>query len=81
MSPYANSWRQKFAKSLCIATAAWTMSGCVSSTKPSPAALVIASCPPIAPQTDPSFGATVQKLVELGTQYRKCRAAALNKVE
>jgi hypothetical protein len=38
--------------------------------------LVIANCPPLAKLTDKSFGGTVNKLVEIATQYNKCRAAA-----
>jgi len=37
----------------------------------------VASCPAISELTDPSFGATVLKLVELAGQYNECRAAAL----
>lgn len=40
-------------------------------------ALVVASCPPTAPQTDPSFGGTILKLQEVGGQYRECRAACV----
>ena len=37
-----------------------------------------AICPEVAPLGDPSFGATTLKLVEVGWQYRECRAAALS---
>lgn len=40
-------------------------------------ALIIASCPEITPQTDPSFGATILKLQDVGGQYRECRTACL----
>jgi len=40
-------------------------------------ALVIASCPEPTPQTEPSFGATILKLQEVGGQYRECRAACV----
>ena len=39
--------------------------------------LLQASCPPLQPLTDDSFGAVVLKLEEVATTYRKCRAAAL----
>lgn len=35
------------------------------------------SCPQLAPLTDPSFGATTMKLIEVANQYRECREAAL----
>ena len=38
--------------------------------------LLVASCPPLQPLTDDSFGATTAKLVEVAGQYNKCRAAA-----
>lgn len=44
---------------------------------PGPSPLVVASCPELQPLTDPSFGATVQALVDTSIQYRECRAAAL----
>jgi len=45
----------------------------------SPSPLVVASCPPLTPLADPSFGATTLKLIEVAGQYRECRAAALGK--
>lgn len=39
--------------------------------------LLLASCPPLQPLSDDTFGAIVLKLEEVGTTYRKCRAAAL----
>jgi len=42
---------------------------------------VIANCPALTPLTDPSFGATTAKLVDVAGQYRKCRAAALAEPE
>ena len=38
---------------------------------------MLANCPELTPLADDSFGATTSKLVEVGTQYRECRAAAL----
>jgi hypothetical protein len=43
--------------------------------KPNP--LLIASCPPLTPLTDDSFGATTLKLIEVAGQYHECRCAAL----
>lgn len=40
-------------------------------------ALITASCPELTPQTDPTFGATILKLQEVGGQYRECRTACL----
>jgi len=56
------------------------LAGCASSMPPSPEPmkpLLQASCPPLQPLTDDSFGAVVLKLEEVATTYRKCRAAAL----
>lgn len=39
--------------------------------------LVVASCPELTEQTDPTFGGTILKLQEVGGQYRACRAACL----
>lgn len=39
---------------------------------------MVVSCPELTEQLDPSFGATVRKLVEVANQYRICREAALN---
>lgn len=36
-----------------------------------------ASCPDLVPLTDPSFGATMQKLIEVAGIYYRCREAAL----
>lgn len=41
-----------------------------------PSGLVLASCPQLTPLTDPSFGATTQKLIDVASQYHQCRAAA-----
>ena len=70
----------KFKRALCTPIAAILLSSCSASMKPSPAgpsALVVASCPEIAPLSDPSFGATTLKLIEVGQQYRECRLAGL----
>lgn len=40
-------------------------------------ALIVASCPDPTPQTDPSFGATILKLQDVGGQYRICREACV----
>lgn len=40
---------------------------------------MVASCPELAALTEPSFGATTLKLIEVAGQYRECRAAALAK--
>jgi len=39
--------------------------------------LLSASCPPLTPLADPTFGATTLKLIETAGQYRECRCAAL----
>jgi hypothetical protein len=54
------------------------LQGCASPTTRSPAVnpLVIASCPPLTPLTDDTFGATTSKLVEVSGIYYQCRAAA-----
>lgn len=39
--------------------------------------LIEASCPPLTPLTDDSFGATTLKLLEVTQAYHECRAAAL----
>lgn len=66
---------------LCIATASILLTSCSASTLPSrvnrQSPLVEASCPPLAPLTDSSFGATTLKLIEVAGQYRECREAAL----
>jgi hypothetical protein len=38
---------------------------------------VVSSCPKLTELNDPSFGATVLKLVEVAGQYNECREAAL----
>lgn len=55
------------------------ISGCSFLTKPSnpgPSPLVVASCPPLTPLQDDSFGAVTSKLVEVSGIYYGCRAAA-----
>ena len=42
-----------------------------------PAALVIASCPPLTPLADNTFGATTLKLIDVAGQYNVCRCAAV----
>lgn len=70
-------------RSLCTATllVAMTLPACDASMPRSPASkpapLVVASCPPLTPLADPSFGATTLKLVEVANLYRECRKAAL----
>lgn len=80
--------RRRNAARSCLAVLALlnylTLTGCATSTPrspepPSPSPLVVASCPELAPLTDPSFGATTLKLIEVAGQYRECRAAALAK--
>ena len=44
-----------------------------------PTPLVVSSCPKLTPLSDPSFGATANKLVEVANQYRDCREAAMAK--
>ena len=73
----------KFPNAWSIATASILLSSCNASMPlspaPNPSPLVLASCPPLTPLADPSFGATTLKLVEVAGQYRECRAAALVK--
>lgn len=38
--------------------------------------MVTASCPPLTPLSDDSFGATTAKLTEVAGIYYRCRAAA-----
>lgn len=38
---------------------------------------MVASCPPLTPLSDDTFGATTLKLAEVAGQYNECRAAAL----
>jgi outer membrane biogenesis lipoprotein LolB len=69
-------------KTLCIAIATLLLQACSSLTRPSPAnpsPLVVANCPQLAPLSDDTLGAYQAKLVEVGQQYRDCRAAALAK--
>lgn len=56
------------------------LTGCASSTKRSetpPNPLLSISCPQLVPLTDPSFGATTLKLIEVAGVYHRCRAAVL----
>ena len=39
------------------------------------APLIGTNCVELTPPTDPSFGATTSKLIEVVGQYRKCKAA------
>ena len=69
-----------FGITLCIVIACMLLTSCATSMKPSPGGpdpLVIVACPPLTELTDPSFGATTAKLVEVGGQYNICRTAAL----
>jgi hypothetical protein len=66
------------AKTCAMLTAATLLTGCATSIQPSPAMpLILANCPPLQPLADDTFGATTLKLIEVATQYQKCRAAAL----
>lgn len=38
---------------------------------------MILSCPFLVPLSDPSFGATTIKLIDVAGQYTKCRESAL----
>ena len=72
----------KCAATWFIVTAATALSSCSASMPPSPVPnrvrpLIEVSCPPLTPLTDPSFGATTLKLIEVAGLYRECRAAAL----
>ncbi|QOE32797.1 o-spanin [Achromobacter phage Mano] len=71
---------------LCTAIAAFLLTGCASSMRPSqgsgPSPLVVASCPELAPIPASSDGTApmgdgVAKLAEVAGLYRECRAAAL----
>jgi hypothetical protein len=42
-----------------------------------PSPLVVSSCPKLTELSDPSFGATVLKLIEVAGIYAECREAAL----
>ena len=56
-----------------------SLTGCAWLTKPSmpgPSPLVVASCPPLTPMQDDSFGAVTSKVVEVSGIYYGCRAAA-----
>lgn len=82
MSPSAKRSSARSARTLCTLTAVTALTACapsmprsVPSSSQSP--LVVASCPPLQPLTDDTFGATTAKLVDVAVQYRKCRAAAL----
>ena len=52
------------------------LTACATSTPPSVSPLILASCPPLTPLDDPSFGATTRKLVENAGIYYRCRTAA-----
>lgn len=75
----------KFKRTLCTAIAGFLLVGCSSPMKRSPggpSALVVASCPELspmkaAPDGTVSMGELNDKLVEVGSTYRECRAAAL----
>ena len=60
-----------------------SLTGCASSIKHSPVnevgpdATVVAACPELTRLESPDFGDTTLKLIEVGTQYRICRTAAL----
>lgn len=69
----------KSLKRLFTGIAVILMSACSTSMPPSqvgPSLLVVASCPPLTPLSDDSFGATTLKLVEVSGIYYQCRAAA-----
>lgn len=61
-----------------IGSAAILLTGCPASIprSPEPDPLVVASCPKLTPLADDSFGATVNKLVEVAGIYYECRRAA-----
>lgn len=70
-------------KNWSIAIASILLTSCSASMPPlpdeSPSPLVVASCPDLTPLSDPSFGATTLKLIDVAGQYRKCQRAALAK--
>lgn len=68
-------------RSTLIPLAIFLLTGCATSTTPSPAPsvmgpLVQLACPPLAPLTDNTLGGVVLKLAEVAAQYHQCRAAA-----
>lgn len=72
--------RSSSARCTAILSAAIVLSSCSGSMPRSPAGpspLVVASCPPLTPLIDASFGATTTKLLEVVGIYRECRAAAI----
>lgn len=62
---------------LAIIALCLLLAGCSPTMRTDP--LLAASCPPPTPLSDPSFGATTLKLIEVAGQYRECRCAALPK--
>lgn len=66
---------------LSIAAISILLTACATSIPRSPdglpSPLVVGSCPRLTELSDPSFGATVLKLVEVAGQYNECREAAL----
>lgn len=60
---------------LAIIALCLLLAGCPSAMRTDP--LLSASCPPLTPLADPTFGATTLKLIEVAGQYRECRCAAL----
>lgn len=72
-----------FALSLCIVSV-FMLQGCLTtsierSLEPDP--LVVSACPALTPLSDPTFGGTTAKLVEVAGQYRECRCAATRKCD
>lgn len=66
----------RLSRFLCIASVLTLQACSTTSTPPSANPLIEASCPPLTPLDDPSFGATTRKLVEVAGIYYRCRAAA-----
>jgi hypothetical protein len=62
---------------LAIVALCLMLAGCPGPLRTDP--LLEASCPPLTALSDPSFGATTLKLIEVAGQYRECRCAALPK--
>lgn len=76
----------KSLRNLCTAIASIVLSSCSASMPPSLASesrkvLLVVACPELTPLSDPSFGATTLKLMQVAGQYRECRAAALQAKE
>lgn len=69
----------RFRSTLSIAIALTLQACATTSTGRSPAAsptpLQVLACPPLAPLVGDSFGETTQKLIEVATKYRECKAA------